>query len=574
MLGTLSEFKSQRETINMRTRPMTEDEALNITGSFRIQVGTQGTRVTSRIFKSSSGSEYGEGEILRAWSDGDESKHTFRIGVADSQIDITASWSKASSQWILSSDFGNSEAAGEILTVEELSDFMSGIIEGLNNDEYASGSTALRNLEIGSGPQTGTKTQFYISSLDYHLISISDVVGNLAERMGIVNENPVIEIDVNENDSLDTIRNKINEKYQAEFGLTEPEQWLHAQVLQDDDGSFYLTMSSNVAGEAQRITLMGASDGNMQVLRRLGLTYNENAAPEGYTENYRELAYIPSNGISEDASFLLNGVRYLSSDNMFNQARRVPSLSSKSDYTANNLTDIGDGLWLNLKSTGEAAITVKHHVQNGTIKSLEEVRDGSLPGFTAAIDEFAYELVKNSNAYQYSGYGIADEITTTGTAFFNELATVNGASKLLSVNDQVVSNYSLIGAATGLKNSEGKAVSGVSAGSGDGANAARIVSLSTDKIIGNNTMTIGGVYDAMIAQIGSEAAQAQLLYTTQATVSEQIDAQRQSVSGVNLDEELVDIVILNRAFGAMARYVSAMDEMLNTLINGFGLVGR
>ena len=186
----------------------------------------------------------------------------------------------------------------------------------------------------------------------------------------------------------------------------------------------------------------------------------------------------------------------------------------------------------------------------------------------------AYELVKNSNAYQYSGYGIADEITTTGTAFFNELATVNGASKLLSVNDQVVSNYSLIGAATGLKNSEGKAVSGVSAGSGDGANAARIVSLSTDKIIGNNTMTIGGVYDAMIAQIGSEAAQAQLLYTTQATVSEQIDAQRQSVSGVNLDEELVDIVILNRAFGAMARYVSAMDEMLNTLINGFGLVGR
>ena len=64
------------------------------------------------------------------------------------------------------------------------------------------------------------------------------------------------------------------------------------------------------------------------------------------------------------------------------------------------------------------------------------------------------------------------------------------------------------------------------------------------------------------------------MYTTQATVSEQIDAQRQAVSGVNLDEELMNMVILNRAFGAMSRYVTAMDEMLNTIINGFGTVGR
>ncbi|MBQ8692724.1 MAG: hypothetical protein IJ520_06225, partial [Synergistaceae bacterium] len=57
-------------------------------------------------------------------------------------------------------------------------------------------------------------------------------------------------------------------------------------------------------------------------------------------------------------------------------------------------------------------------------------------------------------------------------------------------------------------------------------------------------------------------------------VADQIDSQRQAVSGVNLDEELMDIIVLNRAFGAMSRYVTAMDEMLNTIINGFGLVGR
>ena len=58
------------------------------------------------------------------------------------------------------------------------------------------------------------------------------------------------------------------------------------------------------------------------------------------------------------------------------------------------------------------------------------------------------------------------------------------------------------------------------------------------------------------------------------TVNDQIDSQRQAVSGVNLDEELMDMIILNRAFGAMSRYVTTMDEMLNTIINGMGLVGR
>ena len=43
---------------------------------------------------------------------------------------------------------------------------------------------------------------------------------------------------------------------------------------------------------------------------------------------------------------------------------------------------------------------------------------------------------------------------------------------------------------------------------------------------------------------------------------------------MNLDEELMDMIILNRAFGAMSRYINTYDEMLDKIINGFGLVGR
>ena len=197
-----------------------------------------------------------------------------------------------------------------------------------------------------------------------------------------------------------------------------------------------------------------------------------------------------------------------------------------------------------------------------------------IPNLKSELDEMAYGLVKHLNAYQYSGYGVSADINTTGVAFFDVLTQKAGASSKLKVTDRVTYDPSLIGAAMGKRNDEGKAVSGVSGGSGDGTNASRMVALNFDKVLQGGTISIGGIYDAMLSQVGTEAGHAKLMYTTEAAVSEQIDSQRQACSGVNLDEELMDIVILNRAFGAMSRYITAMDEMLNTIINGMGLVGR
>ena len=572
MLGVLTEVKRELTGVNMRVEPVELTDALNISGSFRIQVGTQGTRVTSEVFRENKAKGLSEGDILAEGKAGE--KHTFRIGVSGDQVDFSATWNSSTKKWVLSSDLGTTATAGETLTVKDLTDFMTKTLAKASRSD----NPALTGLNITTGKSSnGTLTQFYVESRDNHLLSVSDVEGNLAERMGIVNKNPVITIDVESSDSLVTIRNKINEKYQAEFGLTEPEQWVHASV---DNG--YLEISANVAGEAQRITLMGSEDGNMQVLRRLGLTRNQQIITDIKNDDdeniisFREVAYIPDSGIAHDASFSLNGVRYLSSDNKFNMARRVPSPigDAQSRYTATELTEVSEGMWLNLKEAGSAIITVRHHIRDGSIKALEESRDEMIPNLKSELDELAYGLVKHINALQYSGYGVAGDITTTGVAFFDVLTTQSGASEKLNVNERVAIDPSLIGAAMGLKDDSGRALKGVSGGSGDGTNASRMNDLNFAKVLEHGTMTISGIYDAMLSQIGTEAGHAKLMYTTQATVSEQIDSQRQAVSGVNLDEELMDMVILNRAFGAMSRYITTMDEMLNTIINGMGLVGR
>ena len=569
-LGSLVEAKRELVDVTMRTEPANIEDALNISGSFRIQVGTQGTRVTSDVFRDRGGLGLAEGEILGKGEAGE--KYTFRVGVSGDQADFSVTWNNSLGKWILSSDINTESVVVEsknkegvsVLTVEDLTDYISETFVKAKGTD----NPALAGMSVTAGKSSsGVVTQFYLESKDNYLLSISDVEGDLAAKLGIVNENPVITIDVESSDSLITIRNKINEKYQSEFGLTEPEQWVHASV---DNG--YLEISANVAGEAQRITLMGSTDGNMQVLRRLGLTanqrinftYTDEEDDEQNAYTYREIAYIPESGIAKDASFTLNNVRYLSSDNMFNMARRIPATTgdSRERYSAKTLSEVSEGMWLNLKNTGATTITVRHHIKDGTIKALEEIRDGIIPDLKDSLNNTAYSLAKHVNAYQYSGYGIAGDITTTGVAFFNTLSTKANAANKLSVTDRVSADISLIGAAMGKKNADGLAVSGLSGGSGDGTNASRMVSLNFDKVLNDGTMTISGLYDAMIAHIGTEAGSAKLLYTTEATVSDQITAQRQAVSGVNLDEELMSMIILNRAFGAMSRYVTTYDEML------------
>ncbi|MFA0815018.1 MAG: flagellar hook-associated protein FlgK [Anaerofustis sp.] len=53
-----------------------------------------------------------------------------------------------------------------------------------------------------------------------------------------------------------------------------------------------------------------------------------------------------------------------------------------------------------------------------------------------------------------------------------------------------------------------------------------------------------------------------------------IDEQRQSVSGVSLDEEGINLITFNQALTAASRFMTTMDEAIDTIINKMGIVGR
>jgi flagellar hook-associated protein 1 FlgK len=87
----------------------------------------------------------------------------------------------------------------------------------------------------------------------------------------------------------------------------------------------------------------------------------------------------------------------------------------------------------------------------------------------------------------------------------------------------------------------------------------------------SNPHQFDGVRVADLAlEVSSAATNARDHTYVQTALNEQIESE----AGVNLDEEAANMVKFQRAYQASARMMTALDEMLNTIINGMGLVGR
>ncbi|TCS83321.1 flagellar hook-associated protein FlgK [Tepidibacillus fermentans] len=81
-------------------------------------------------------------------------------------------------------------------------------------------------------------------------------------------------------------------------------------------------------------------------------------------------------------------------------------------------------------------------------------------------------------------------------------------------------------------------------------------------------------FRSMVGNLGVRSQEAVRQYKSQKVLVEQVDHRRQAVSGVSLDEEMADLIKYQHAYNASARMITAIDEMLDKVINGMGIVGR
>lgn len=106
-------------------------------------------------------------------------------------------------------------------------------------------------------------------------------------------------------------------------------------------------------------------------------------------------------------------------------------------------------------------------------------------------------------------------------------------------------------------------------GVSDNRNAEFLAALGTKNTLNNGTQSFAEGYAGLVEDIGVKTRQSQLDKDAGKTLLEQSSNQRESVSGVNLDEEAGKLIQYQAAYNASAQVMSVAQDLFNTLLQSF-----
>jgi flagellar hook-associated protein 1 FlgK len=209
----------------------------------------------------------------------------------------------------------------------------------------------------------------------------------------------------------------------------------------------------------------------------------------------------------------------------------------------------GDGspVTFQLQPTSGAAVSVAP--TEGELAASVELIDVVIPQYAAGLNDLVKQFADDFNAAHALGY---DANGNAGGKFFDYTDPDRaGTLKVViaSVDDVAVS--AIASAVPGQGNT-------------DTGNAAVLA----------DSITIQDGYQRLVNGFGSAVASVQRLSANQSAMSTQVDAAREQLTGVSIDEETVNMVMAQRSYEAAARVMTTVDQILDTLINRTGMVGR
>ncbi len=220
-------------------------------------------------------------------------------------------------------------------------------------------------------------------------------------------------------------------------------------------------------------------------------------------------------------------------------------VSGRTSYEIAAKKTPGDG-GMDQISTVIAGTNLEINVASGELGALLMVYNEDIPVLLDRLDTLAVTLAEEVNAIHRTGFNLAG---VTGLDFFAD--TTEGAASI-AVNSTIVDDVELIATSDALGEP------------GNGNIAKALADLGDREVIGNQT--IGQYYRALVGSLGNRIQEISFLESNQRKIVNHLEMQRQSVSGVSMEEEMVRMVQLEQAFTAASRLVAVADELMRTLL--------
>ena len=192
-------------------------------------------------------------------------------------------------------------------------------------------------------------------------------------------------------------------------------------------------------------------------------------------------------------------------------------------------------------------------VTQGEVAALLRVENEVITGQQAQLDALRAALVESVNSIHTNGFDLDGN---PGLPFFQ----VSGSDHTLSVTPAMDDPRRV-------------------AASGDGSAGNAEIALAIAGIRDKQSHLLGQVsirehFSAWLSRAGSEAREMQDMSSRTLARRNAIRLEQESVSGVNLDEEAARLVQWQRAYAASARVLTVLDEVLATVIERLGVIGR
>jgi flagellar hook-associated protein 1 len=191
--------------------------------------------------------------------------------------------------------------------------------------------------------------------------------------------------------------------------------------------------------------------------------------------------------------------------------------------------------------TGELAGIMNVRDDNGLVKAMKN-----------GLDATAYAVIKAVNSIHNSNPPATKNI-------FVDVSNSAGAASAMEINPDL-SISDLLASTSGSP--------------GDGSVALSIANLQTTAQSSLGGVTINDYYIGQVSNFGVQVKKANDTAQSSLAMASAVGIQRESFTGVNLDEEAANLANAQKAYQAASRVFNAFDEMLDRVINNMGLVGR
>ncbi len=187
-------------------------------------------------------------------------------------------------------------------------------------------------------------------------------------------------------------------------------------------------------------------------------------------------------------------------------------------------------------------------VISGSLGGDVEMFNRVIPDYIDKVHQLASAMITTVNNAHRAGFGLGTP-PLTGNDFF-----VGTDAATIDINPFLLTNPAAI-----ATSSDGRP--------GNNDVALALAAQKSAMVLDGGVTTIPQFYNNLVSAIGSAINQAGYQESTQQLIVTQLENQRNSVSGVSIDEEMTNLIKYQRAFDASARLVSTVDEMMQTIID-------